>query len=57
VNVSHLILDYVAICERRSEFLDFGEFKALWTAATEVAEETPQEDRESVLASILPDPE
>jgi len=57
VNVSHLVMDYVAICERRSEVLDFGEFITLWTAASEVAEETTPEDRESVLASILPDPE
>lgn len=57
VNVNHLILDYVAICERRVEFLDFPEFVELWKVATEVAEETAPEDREMVLASILPDPE
>lgn len=43
MNVNHLILDYVAICERRGELLDFPEFVELWKVAAEVAEETAPE--------------
>ena len=57
MNVNHLILDYVAICEKRGELLDFPDFIEPWKFATDVAEETAPEEREMVLSSILPDPE
>jgi hypothetical protein len=38
VNVAALIVDYVLICEKRSELLDFGEFVALWVEANAIAE-------------------
>jgi hypothetical protein len=57
VNANHLILDYVAICEKRGELLDLGEFLELWKVATEIAEETAREDRDAVLAGLLSQPE
>ena len=57
VSLDHLILDYVYICEKRGEILDFGEFIELWTTANEIAEETSPDAREAVLAGILPEPE
>jgi hypothetical protein len=33
MNLSQVVIDYVYVCERRSEQLDFGEFIELWTAA------------------------
>ena len=57
MNVNHLILDHVHICELRGEELDFTEFIAPGLQATAIAEETSPKDREMVLASILPDAE
>jgi len=37
VNVAALIIDYVIICERRNELLDFREFVLLWWVADEIA--------------------
>ena len=33
-----LVVDYVAICERRGEVLDLGEFRDHWTVAEELTE-------------------
>jgi hypothetical protein len=40
VNVAALIIDYVILCEQRSELLDFGAFIELWTVADEIAVDT-----------------
>jgi len=55
VNVAQLILDYVDFCERRGPLLELHEYAVVWRVANEIAEETPPEDRETVLAHILPD--
>jgi hypothetical protein len=39
VNAAHIILDYVAICEKRREILDLNDFIGLWVVANEIAEE------------------
>lgn len=39
MNVSLLVIDYVVICEKRRQFLDFTEFVDLWMIANEIAEE------------------
>jgi len=33
MNVNQLIIDYVAICDKRGEVMDFGGFVPLWLAA------------------------
>lgn len=38
LNAAHLIMDYVAICEKRGHLLEFEEFIPLWMAANEIAE-------------------
>lgn len=57
MNVNRLIIDYVAVCDKRGEILHFPSFLQLWKIATVVAEETAPEDRQMVLASILSDQE
>jgi hypothetical protein len=46
MNANQLILDYVAICEKRGEVLNLADFVELWTAANHVAEETVAADFE-----------
>ena len=38
MNVAQFILDYVAICEKRRQLLDFGEFVKVWKAADALME-------------------
>ena len=57
MNVNHLILDYVHVCEKRACILDFGEFIDLWKIANEIAEDTAPDDRDLILAGIAPDVE
>jgi hypothetical protein len=57
VNANQLLLDYVDFCERRGQLLGLSEYAVVWKVANEIAEETAPEDREMVLASILPDVE
>lgn len=41
VNAARIIIDYVAICDRRGELLNFEDFVPLWITANEIAiEET-----------------
>lgn len=54
-----LLIDYVAICERRGQLLELGAFIELWTIATSIAEEAyadgpPPPD---LFDRLLPDPE
>jgi hypothetical protein len=57
VNVNQLILDYVAICEKRGTFLDVPDFVELWKAARDLADETEPDDRDMVLRRIFHEPE
>lgn len=40
MNVASLIIDYVLLCEKRAEMLNFPEFVPLWQEANELAEES-----------------
>lgn len=57
MNAAQLILDYVDFCDRRGPVLELSEYVVVWRVANEIAEETAPEDREMVLASILPNRE
>jgi len=39
MNVNQLIIDYIVICDKRGEVLDFTDFVPLWSVANQIAEE------------------
>jgi hypothetical protein len=40
MNVNQLIIDYIVICDKRGQILDFADFVQLWSVANEIAEES-----------------
>jgi hypothetical protein len=39
MNVNQLIIDYIVICDKRGQTLEFADFVRLWIVANEIAEE------------------
>ena len=54
VNVNQLIIDYVAICDKRGEVLDFADFVPRWLTAHRRAVELALEEVKAGRLSLWP---